>query len=140
MYDSSAAAGSKEKLLDATLTSDGANAGYQALLASDQLKFQALSKKMIDVYEQLLPSEKTDAANAYTNLVNEGEITTFHAVLNGSTGNKVEAKYFGNTTGSLAEQNYKAVIVKGDKSFLTKVIVSPPSSVAISFFVPNRLL
>ena len=26
------------------------------------------------------------------------------------------------------------------KSFLTKVIVSPPSSVAISFFVPNRLL
>ena len=117
MYDSSAAAGSKEKLLDATLTSDGANAGYQALLASDQLKFQALSKKMIDVYEQLLPSEKTDAANAYTNLVNEGEITTFHAVLNGSTGNKVEAKYFGNTTGSLAEQNYKAVIVKGDYTY-----------------------
>lgn len=117
MYDSSAAAGSKEKLLDATLTSDGANAGYQALLASDQLKFQALSKKMIDVYEQLLPSEKTDAANAYTNLVNEGEITTFHAVLNGSTGNKVESKYFGNTTGSLAEQGYKAVIVKGDYTY-----------------------
>ena len=117
MYDSSAAAGSQEKLLDATLTSDGANAGYQALLASDQLKFQALSKKMIDVYEQLLPSEKTDAANAYTNLVNEGEITTFHAVLNGSTGNKVESKYFGNTTGSLAEQGYKAVIVKGDYTY-----------------------
>ena len=117
MYDSSAAEGSQEKLLDATLTSDGANAGYQALLASDQLKFQALSKKMIDVYEQLLPSEKTDAANAYTNLVNEGEITTFHAVLNGSTGNKVESKYFGNTTGSLAEQGYKAVIVKGDYTY-----------------------
>ena len=86
-------------------------------MASDQLKFQALSKKMIDVYEQLLPSEKTDAANAYTNLVNEGEITTFHAVLNGSTGNKVESKYFGNTTGSLAEQGYKAVIVKGDYTY-----------------------
>ena len=72
---------------------------------------------MIDVYEQLLPSEKTYAGYAYSNLVNEVEITTFHAVLNGSTGNKVESKYFGNTTGSLAEQEYKAVIVKGDYTY-----------------------
>lgn len=117
MYDSNAAVGSQENLVGATLTSDGANAGYQALLASDQLKFQALSKKMIDVYEQLLPSEKVDAANAYTNLVNEGAMETFDGVLNGSTENRVEAKYFGNSTGSLSEQNYKAVIVKGDYTY-----------------------
>lgn len=117
MYDESAVSGSREKVLDATLTSDGANAGYLALLAADQLKFRALSKKMIDVYEQLLPSEKTDAANAYTNLVNEEEINTFTGVLNGSSENKVEAKYFGSGSGSLGEQNYKAVIVKGDYTY-----------------------
>ena len=117
MYDSSAAVGSRENLLGATLTSDGANGGYQALLASDQFKFMALSKKMIDVYEQLLPSEKADTANAYSNLVNEGEIETFAGVLNGSAENKVEAKYFGNSTGSLAEKDYKAVIVKGDYTY-----------------------
>lgn len=117
MYDNTASVGSKESLVGATLTSDGANAGYQALLASDQLKFQALSKKMIDVYEQLLPSEKNDAANAYTNLVNEEEINTFTGVLNGSSENKVQAKYFGNSTGSLSEKDYKAVIVKGDYTY-----------------------
>lgn len=74
------------------------------------VEIPGIVKKMIDVYEQLLPSEKTDAANAYTNLVNEGEITTFHAVLNGSTGNKVESKYFGNTTGSLAEQDIRQLL------------------------------
>ena len=117
MYDNDAAVGSKEDVLGATLTDDGANAGYQALLAADQLKFQALSKKMIDVYEQLLPSEKTDSANAYTNLVNEGEIESFHGFLNGSHENIIEARYFGNSTGNLMEKDYKAVIVKGDYTY-----------------------
>ena len=100
-------------LQNATLGSDANNLGYQQQLVADASKFQALCKKLIDGYEQLAPSEKEETANVYSNLVETGEITSFTAVLNGSTGDKTAAKYFEST----AYPECKAVIVDGDYNY-----------------------
>lgn len=102
------------ELHPSTLGTDKNNVGYQALLTADQSKFKALSKKMIDSYEQLLPSETADTANAYTNLVNEGKILTYWGVVRADTNivDKSGAKYF---TG--ADPEYKAVVVQGDYEY-----------------------
>ena len=100
-------------LLNATLGSDQSNIGYKQQLAADDSKFKALCKKLIDGYEQLSPSEKADAANVYSNLVNKDEITSFTGVVRG-TGLAVDTeKYFE----SSAYPDCKAVIVSGDYTY-----------------------
>ena len=86
--------------------------GKRFIIAPMEIR-QALCKKLIDGYEQLAPSEKEETANVYSNLVETGEITSFTAVLNGSTGDKTAAKYFEST----AYPECKAVIVDGDYNY-----------------------
>lgn len=100
-------------LLNATLGSDQSNIGYKQQLAADDSKFKALCKKLIDGYEQLSPSEKADAANVYSNLVNKDEITSFTGVVRGAGLAVDTEKYFE----SSAYPNCKAVIVSGDYTY-----------------------
>ena len=100
-------------LLNATLGSDQSNIGYKQQLAADDSKFKALCKKLIDGYEQLSPSEKADAANVYSNLVNKDEITSFTGVVRGAGLAVDTEKYFE----SSAYPDCKAVIVSGDYTY-----------------------
>ena len=100
-------------LQNATLGSDQSNIGYKQHLAADDSKFKALCKKLIDGYEQLTPSEKADAANVYSNLVNTDAITSFTGVVRGAGLVVDTEKYFE----SSAYPNCKAVIVYGDYTY-----------------------
>ncbi len=106
--------GKSRQIHNATLSSDEANSGYQALLAVDRTKFQALCKKMIDVYEQLGSSEKDN--DIFTNLVEKGTIQGYLGAVNGSMtltpAQKAEAIYFGE-----ADAEDKAVIVNSDYNY-----------------------
>lgn len=100
-------------LQNATLGSDQSNIGYKQQLAADDSKFKALCKKLIDGYEQLTPSEKADAANVYSNLVNADAITSFTGVVRGAGLVVDTEKYFEST----AYPDCKAVIVYGDYTY-----------------------
>ena len=100
-------------LQNATYTNDERNTGYQQQLAADASKFRALCKKLIDGYEQLAPTEKGDTANAYTNLVDNFEITSFDGVLRGSGLDREAEKYFE----SASDPECKAVIVYGNYTY-----------------------
>ena len=106
--------GKGREIHNATLTSDEANSGYQALLAVDRSKFRALCRKMIDVYEQLGSSEKDN--DIYTNLVEKGLIQQYKTAVSSNTtmtpGEKAAASYFGET-----DAEDKAVIVHGDYTY-----------------------
>ena len=106
--------GKSRQIHNATLSSDEANSGYQALLAVERTKFQALCKKMIDVYEQLGSSEKDN--DIFTNLVEKGTIQGYLGAVNGSMtltpAQKAEAVYFGE-----ADAEDKAVIVNSDYNY-----------------------
>ena len=98
-------------LRSATLTSDKVNDGYQSLLAADRTKFQALCKKMLDVYEQLSSAEKE--RTIFKNLVDDGKIVEYESVLNADTTltpqQRVDARYFGEP-----DAEDKALIIQGD--------------------------
>ena len=114
MFDKDQTTGSYNgSLLNATLGSDQSNIGYKQQLAADDSKFKALCKKLIDGYEQLSPSEKADAANVYSNLVNKDEITSFTGVVRGAGLVVDTEKYFEST----AYPDCKAVIVYGDYTY-----------------------
>ena len=114
MFDKDQTTGSYNgSLLNATLGSDQSNIGYKQQLAADDSKFKALCKKLIDGYEQLSPSEKADAANVYSNLVNKDEITSFTGVVRGAGLVVDTEKYFE----SSAYPDCKAVIVYGDYTY-----------------------
>ena len=106
--------GKGREIHNATLTSDEANSGYQALLAADRSKFRALCKKMIDVYDQLGSSEKDN--DIFTNLVEKGVIQQYKTAVNSNTtmtpAEKDAAFYFGET-----DAEDKAVIVQGDYTY-----------------------
>ena len=106
--------GNSREIHNATLSSDEANSGYQALLAVDRTKFQALCKKMIDVYEQLGSSEKDN--DIFTNLVDRGAVQEYHSAVNRDTtmtpAQKADAVYFGET-----DAVDKAVIISGDYTY-----------------------
>ena len=98
-------------LRSATLTSDKVNDGYQSLLAADRTKFQALCKKMLDVYEQLSSAEKE--RTIFKNLVDDGKIVEYESVLNADTTltpqQRADARYFGEP-----DAEDKALIIQGD--------------------------
>lgn len=99
------------KLHSATLTSDEENSGYQSLLATDRTKFQALCRKMLDVYEQLSSAEKE--RTIFKNLVDDGKIVEYESVLNADTTltpqQRADARYFGES-----DAEDKALIIQGD--------------------------
>ena len=105
-------AADSRQLQEASLAFDAGNTGYQGLLSANQFKYRALCKKMIDVYEQLTPSEKEAAANVYTNLVRLNAIDDYWSDVYADV-NIVEKGaeiYFG-------ENEDKAVIVQGDYEY-----------------------
>ncbi len=102
---------------EATAIYDDSNANFQNQLLSNESKFVALSKKMIDVYELLSAGEKADSANVYTNLVDVAMLSAFVAdaqaegdfgTLDTETGSNVY--YFGDGT-------RKAAVVDGDYTY-----------------------
>lgn len=110
-YDSADTLSIKE----ATAIYDDTNESYQNQLVSNQSKFVALSKKLIDVYELLTASEKASTANVYTNLVNESQLRDFITAANaagdyGSNVGGANVYYFGDGVG-------KAAVVDGDYTY-----------------------
>ena len=99
------------KLHNATLKDDDSNSGYQALLASDRTKFQALCRKMIDVYEQLSATEKE--RDIFYNIVDTDSLKSYESIQNGDTSltpqQRADARYFGE-----AGAEDKALIIDGD--------------------------
>lgn len=104
-YDSAA----ELELRESTADTDSTNAGYQIQLTTNQSKFNALCKKLIDSYDQLSASEREESSNVYTNLVNVSMINGYFASVDTDTAilDKHKAGYFG-------DSDAKAVIVKGD--------------------------
>ena len=102
------------KLHSATLTSDEENSGYQSLLATDRTKFQALCRKMLDVYEQLSSAEKE--RTIFKNLVDDGKIAEYESVLNADTTltpqQRADARYFGEP-----DAEDRALIIPGDYTY-----------------------
>ena len=93
---------------EATLAHDAVNVGYQNVLIDNQYKFKALTKKIVDVYELLTPTETMEGANPYNNLVREDAVSSYYASVSADAAVETgSAKYFGST-------NEKAVIVDGD--------------------------
>jgi hypothetical protein len=99
-------------LKEATLADDNSNAGYKNLLNNSQMKFEALCKKMLDSYDLLAASEKTETANAYNNLVKETQIRNYFLDVMSDTSitEKSDAKYF--TQGA-----YTACVVDGEYNY-----------------------
>ncbi len=106
--------GTGRKLHNATLTSDEENSGYQSLLAADRTKFQALCKKMLDVYEQLSSAEKE--RSIFKNLVDDSKIVEYKSVLNADTTltpqQREAACYFGESDAA-----DKALIIADDYTY-----------------------
>ena len=98
-------------LQNATLTSDRTNTGYQQQLAADQMKFRALTTKLIDGYDLLTPQEKEH--NIYENLVDQSKINEYTGVIRGLGLNVDQEKYFK----SDAYPDCQAVIVSGDYTY-----------------------
>jgi hypothetical protein len=96
----------------ATASDDKNNVAYTGLLSNSRQKYTALCKKLLDNYEQLGASEKTESANAYTNMVKETAILNFFADVDddGSIISKTDAGFFTNGSGT-------ALIVKGDYEY-----------------------
>lgn len=107
-YDSSA----QLELRESTAATDSTNAGYKIQLTTDQAKFSALCKKLIDSYDQLSTSERAETSNVYTNLVNTAMINGYFSNVDADTAilDKSKAGYFG-------DSDAKAVIIKGDYTY-----------------------
>lgn len=110
-YDSADTLSIKE----ATAKYDDVNENYQKQLLSNESKFAALTKKLIDVYDLLTVAEMASIANVYTNLVNETELRDYisDAVAAGDFGSNVggaNVYYFGDGTD-------KAAVVDGDYTY-----------------------
>lgn len=101
--------GAQPELHESTAASDATNAGYQIQLTTNQAKFTALCKKLIDSYDQLSAAERAETSNVYTNLVNISMINGYFSNVDSDTAilDKGKAIYFGDT-------DVKAVVVKGD--------------------------
>lgn len=97
---------------EATALYDDTNESYQKQLISNQSKFAALTKKLIDVYDLLTVEEKADSANVYTNLVDEAQIATFCAAALGASDYGVNEN--GSTVYYFGDDNGKAAVVDGD--------------------------